>query len=99
MTADDRKWLQVVIRHGIRSGLCEHHETVDEIVEDADKKLFSNIIYNKLHVLHHILPGTNGTKYHLRPISHNLKLTIKNTSIFQSDFITRMLFKDVYDNI
>ena len=50
-TADDRKQLQAVIRRGIRSGLCEqHHKTVDEIVEDADEKLFSNIIYNKLHV-------------------------------------------------
>jgi len=35
-------------------------------------------------------------KYHLRPRSHNLKLTVKNSSISQSDFITRMLFEDVY---
>ena len=50
-----------------RSGLCEQcHKTVDEIVEDADEKLFNNIIYNKLHVLNHILPDTKDTKYHLR---------------------------------
>jgi len=27
-------------------------------LEDVDEKLFSNIIHNKLNVLHHILPGT-----------------------------------------
>jgi len=85
------------IRRGIRSGLCDQcHKTGDEIVEDADEKLFSNIIYNKLHVLNHILPDTRDIKYHLRPRSHNLKLPVKNSSISQSDFITRMLFKDVY---
>ena len=73
-----------------------HHKTVDKIVEDADEKLFNNIIYNKLYVLNHILPDTKDTKYHLRPRTHNLKLTVKNSSISQSDFITRMLFKDVY---
>ena len=32
-TADDQKWLQAVIRRGIRSGLCEqHHNTVEELV-------------------------------------------------------------------
>jgi len=69
---------------------------VNEIVEDDDEKLFSNIIYNKLHVLHHIFPGTEDTKYHLRARSHNLKLTLKNRSISGSDFISRMLLKDVY---
>jgi len=42
-TADDRKRLQAVIRRGIRSGLCEqHHKTVEELVEEADDKLFTN---------------------------------------------------------
>jgi len=61
--ADDRKRLQAVIRRGIRSGLCEQqHKIVEETVEDADEQLFNNIIYNKLHVLNHILPGTKDTK-------------------------------------
>ena len=50
-TADDRKRLQAVIRRGIRSGLCEQcHKTVDEIVEDADEKLFSNITVSYTHL-------------------------------------------------
>jgi len=51
---------------------------------------------NKQHVLHSTLPGTRDTKYHLRPRLHNFKLTAKNSSITECDFITRMLFKDVY---
>ena len=65
---DDRKRLQAVIRRGIRSGLCEqHHKTVEKLVEEAGDKLFTNVTYNKQHVLHSTLPGTMDTKYHLRP--------------------------------
>ena len=70
------KRLQAVIRRGIRSGLCEqHHKTVEELVEEADDKLFTNVTYNKQHVSHSTLPGTMDTKYHLRPRPHNFKLT------------------------
>jgi len=62
-TVDDRKRLQAVIRRGIRSGLCEQHrKTVEELVEEADDKLFTNVMYNKQHVLHSTLPGTMDTK-------------------------------------
>jgi len=65
---DGRQRLQAVIRRGIRSGLCEqHHKTVEELVEEADDKLFTNVTYYKQHVLHSTLPGTMDTKYHLRP--------------------------------
>ena len=35
-------------------------------------------------------------KYHIRARSNNRKLTIKNSSISETNFITRMLFKDIY---
>jgi len=46
----------------------QHHKTVEELVEEADDKLFINVMYNKQHVPHSTLPGTMDTKYHLRPI-------------------------------
>jgi len=65
---DNRTRVQAVIRRGIRSGLCEqHHKTVQELVEDADDKLFTSVMYNKQHVLHRTLPGTTDAEYHLRP--------------------------------
>jgi len=30
----------------------QHHETVEELVEEADDKLFTYVMYNKQHVLH-----------------------------------------------
>jgi len=67
-TTDDRRRVQAVIRRGIRYGLCEQrHKTVEELVEEADDKLFTNVMYNKQHVLHLTLPGTMDTKYHLKP--------------------------------
>jgi len=36
------------------------------------------------------------TKYHLMPRRHNFMLAIKNSSITDYDFITRMFLKDVY---
>jgi len=47
--------------------VCEqHHKTVEELVEAADDKLFTNVMYSKQHFLHSTLPGTMDTKYHLR---------------------------------
>jgi len=95
------KRLQAVIRRGIRSGLCEqHHKTAEELVEEADDKLFTNIIYNKQHVLHSTLPGTMDTKYHLRPRPHS-DITLSSPQriaplVTECDFFTKMLFKDVY---
>jgi len=62
--ADDRK-RPTVIRRGIRSGVCEqHHKTVEELVEEADDKLFTSVMYNKQHV------GTSYTSwYHGHEIS------------------------------
>jgi len=63
--------LQAVIRRGIRSGLCEqHHKTVEELVDEADDKLFTSVMYFKQHVLHSTLPGIMDTKYYLRPKPH-----------------------------
>jgi len=30
----------------------QHHKTVEELVEEADDKLFTYVMYNKQHVLH-----------------------------------------------
>ena len=48
-----------IIRHGVlRSGLREpDNKTVDELVNNADDKLFTDILYNKLHVLNGLLPA------------------------------------------
>ena len=61
--------------------------------QEAVDKLFTNVIYHKLHVLRPTLPGIMDTKYHLRPRLRYFKLIIKNRSITECDFITRLLLK------
>jgi len=55
-----------------------------------------HLVYNKQHIIHPTFPGAMDTKYHFKPRPHNFKLTIKNKSITECDFITRMIFKDVF---
>jgi len=79
-TADDRNRLQADIRRGIRSGLCEqHHKTVQELVDEADDKLFTNIKYNKQHV-----NNMSCIPYFPVPLTENITLgpdrTISNSS-------------------
>ena len=95
-TAEDRQRLEAVIRRGIRSGLCAGHMSLEDLVTDADDKLFNHILYSKYHVLHPILPGRSDFNYNLRPRCHNLVLTAKSLSVTDRDFITRMMYKDIY---
>ena len=45
-TAEDRQRLAAVIRRGIRSGLCDpDHMSLEDLVTDADDKLFNLILY------------------------------------------------------
>jgi len=96
-TAEDRQRLAAVIRRGIRSGLCDaDHMPLEDLVTDADDKLFNLILYSKRHVLHSILPDRSDFNYNLRPRRHNLVLTAKSTSVTDRDYITRMIFKNIY---
>ena len=70
--------------------------SLEDLVTDADDKLFNHILYSKYHVLHAILPGHSDSSYNLRPRRHNLVLTAKSISVTDRDFITRMIYKDTY---
>ena len=53
----DRQRLAAVIRRGIRSGLCDlDHMSLEDLVTDADDKLFNLILYSKHHVVRSIRP-------------------------------------------
>jgi len=96
-TAEDRQRLEAVIRRGIHSGLCApDHMSVEDLFTDADCKLFNHILYSKYHLLHAILPGRSDFNYNLRPKRHNLVPTAKSLSVTDRDFITRMIYKDIY---
>ena len=96
-TANDRQRLEAVIRRGIRSGLSSSNQLpLAEIVEDADDNLFSQVLYNNSHVLNRLLPSTNTRTYNLRQRARNRALVAKTSTLTESDFILRMLYKGVY---
>ena len=91
----DRQRLEAVIRRGIRSGLCApEHMSQEHLVTDTDDKLF-NLFYTPETMFYtvYLLVDFN---YNLRPRRHNLVLTAKSLSITDRDFITRMIYKDIY---
>jgi len=85
----------------VRSVLCApDHMSLEDLVTDADDKLFNHILYSKYHVLHAILPGRSDFNYNLRPRRHNLVLTAKSLSVtdrlhYQND-LQRHLLKSIY---
>jgi len=83
-TAEDRQRLAAVIRRGIRSGLYDpDHMSLEDLVTDADDRLFNLILYSKHHVLHSILPDRSDFNYNLRPKRDNLVLTAKKLKTHQ----------------
>ena len=95
--AKDRQWLETVICRCICSGLCApDYMSLEDSVTDADDKLLNLILYSKHHVLHSILPDHSDFNYNLRPRHCNLVLTAKSSSITDRDYVSRMIFKNIY---
>ena len=67
LNADERNWLQAVIKKAIRYGyLPRSFSTLDKLSEDSDEKLFFLSRYNPNHVLHRLLPQPKNAGYNLR---------------------------------
>ena len=69
----------------------EDGKMFEELSANADDKLFKNIESNNNHVLHHLLPEKNITKYNLRDRMHNYSLPAKD----DRNFINRILYKNL----
>ena len=88
--------MEAVIRRGVRFGFCSTSQApLAELAAAADETLFENILHNKQHVLHQLLSDRTQPTYNLRSRKHDCSLTVKH-SITANEFITRMLYKDIY---
>ena len=74
------------------------HQTTDTQTARPRYKCSSNSLHASYvnHVLHQLMPAQRNTGYDLRSRHHDRSLTQKTTSIVESDYIIRMLFKDSY---
>jgi len=81
-----------------RSGYCQPDlPSFDELLEDADDKLFNKLGNNPpQHSLHYLLPPPNlaSQHYNLRlTSSHNRQLPTRSGYLADANFITRLLYK------
>jgi len=79
-----------------RYGLWESVMTAEELVEDADERLFSKVRYCAYHVLEELLPPNSDSQHNLRKRRHNITLPEKKGHLAAENFIIRLLYKDTY---
>jgi len=97
--ATDRQRVDAFLRRSIRSGYCSPDTpTFEELCETADEQLFNNLGRNQNHVLYSLLPppSTASQNYKLRPRAHSQQLPRHTGHLTDSNFMTRMLFTDMY---
>ena len=66
-----------------------------QICEEQDSNLFLQILQNKTHVIHQLLPPLRNVPYSLRPRAHDREVSVANATM-RKNFIYRMLYLDSY---
>ena len=79
-----------------QSLLPSSHPTMKELCDAADSRLFSDVLGNPHHVLHHLLPPVRPNIHNLRRRSHNRIIPLIKSNTFKKTFINRMILKDSY---
>ena len=95
--ATDRQKLQAFLNRSKRSGFCDS-ETDDfaTLCSTSDKQLFNRILNQPEHVLHSLLPPSSASQYNLRNRPHNRLFCQRASRLTDCNFITRMLYCDMY---
>ena len=93
--AADRGRLDSFLRRSAKLGYRDANSlSFDNMCETADERLFSRIVNNSLHPLYSLLPPKRDQHYELRERAHNFQLPPRSSSLTDSNFLTRMLFKN-----
>ena len=93
--AADRGRLDSFLRRSAKLGYRDANSlSFDNMCETADERLFSRIVNNSLHPLHSLLPPQRDQHYELRQCAHNFQLPPRSSSLTDSNFLTRMLYKN-----
>ena len=94
-TAADRNKIDKFLTRCTRLGYCKGGSFSD-LCELADSRLFQKVMNNRDHLLNNYLPPHSERTYDLRLRRHSLTLPVKGTKLNSSNFVIRLLFKDVY---
>jgi len=86
-----RQRLQALITKMIKQSLLpSSHSTMKELCDAADSRLFSEVLGNPHHVLHHLLPPVRHNIHNMRQRSHNRIIPFIKSNTFRKTFINRM---------
>jgi len=89
----DRNQLESFLRRSVHLGFRElTNETLSDICDRADDKLFDNIIIRgDRHLLYQLFPPERGQHYSFRKRSHNFQLPTRTSALCDCNFVIRML--------
>jgi len=90
-TSADRQRLETFLRRAARSGLWASATTAEELVDDADERLFSKVRHCAHHVLEELLPPASDSQHNPRK-----RRSEKKGHLATKNFIIRLLYKDTY---
>ena len=97
--ASDRQRIDALIRRAKRCGYYDSDllPLFDELCDNADEQLFDNLRRNSQHTLHNLPPESLASQYYsLRSRAHNRQLPEHFNHLDDSNFIIRMLYKNMY---
>ena len=95
-TNENRQSLQAVLNRATRRGFYKSSDlSIEQHCRARDLKLFSSVLHNPSHVLHHLLPPPTTHTHNLRPRGHNRQLPIHNSTLNSKNFLSRMLYQTI----
>jgi len=95
----DRQRVNAFLIRSKRCGYCPPElPSFEELCNEADKQFFHKVISNDNHILSDLLPPQTiaSQKYNLRKRIHNRQLPEHTGHLIDSNFVTRMLYTDIY---
>jgi len=81
-----------LLKRCFKYGYCLKINTVEEVIESANYKLFRSL-QNPQHCLHSLLPPTKPLSHDLRPKGHNNQFPNYSTELHKRSFIPHSLFQ------
>ena len=99
ITATDRQRADAFLRRSKRCGFCPPDlAEFNQLLEDSDDELFNKIIHNPRHSLYQLLPAQSVASQHydLRHRTHDRQLAAHQGHLTDRNFITRLLYKNIY---
>jgi len=97
--ATDRQRVEAFLGRSKRCGYCPPDlPSFEELLKTSDQQLFHKIQLNQQHLLYSLLPPPSlaSQNYNIRPRAHKRQLPSHTGHLTDCNFITRMLFTDIY---